>query len=84
MMMKSAAEIYGSKTMGIVLTGMGSDGKTGMLEIKKRGGFTIAESEESSVVFGMPQEVIMAGGASMVVPLEEIPVEILKKTKKDS
>ncbi len=83
-MMKSVAEIYGSKTMGIVLTGMGSDGKTGMLEIKKRGGFTIAESEESSVVFGMPQEVIMSGGANMIIPLEEIPVEILKKTKKDS
>lgn len=83
-MMKSASEIYGSKTMGIVLTGMGSDGKTGMLEIKKRGGFTIAESEESSVVFGMPQEVIMSGGANIVIPLEEIPVEILKKTKKDS
>jgi two-component system chemotaxis response regulator CheB len=82
MMMKSAAEIYGSKLMGIVLTGMGSDGKAGMLEIKKGGGFTIAESEESSVVFGMPQEVIVSGGANMVLPLEEIPAEIIKKTTK--
>ena len=81
-MMKSASEIYGSKLMGIVLTGMGSDGKAGMLEIKKRGGFTIAESEESSIVFGMPQEVIVSGGANTVLPLEDIPAEIMKKIKK--
>lgn len=84
MMMKSVAEIYGAKTMGILLTGMGSDGKEGMLEIKKRGGFTIAESEESSVVFGMPREAVLSGGVNKVLPLEEIPAEILKKTKKDS
>lgn len=82
MMMKSAAEIYEAKTMGIVLTGMGNDGKAGMLEIKKQGGFTIAESEESSVVFGMPQEVILSGAVDKALPLEEIPNEIMRRIKK--
>jgi two-component system chemotaxis response regulator CheB len=81
-MMKSVAEIYGARTMGILLTGMGNDGREGMLEIKKRGGFTIAESEESSVVFGMPREVISSGCVDKILPLEKIPAEILKKTKK--
>ncbi len=81
-MMKSASEIYGEKLMGIVLTGMGSDGKAGMLDIKNRGGFTIAESEESSIVFGMPREVIISGGANIVLPLEEIPAQIMKKIKR--
>lgn len=81
LMMKSIAENYGSRTMGILLTGMGCDGKEGMLEIKKRGGFTIAESEESSIVFGMPREVISAGGVDKVLPLEKIPRQILKMLK---
>lgn len=80
-MMTSAAEIYGDRTMGIVLTGMGSDGKKGMKEIKKRGGVTIAESEESAVVFGIPREVILAGAADKVLPLQDIPSEIMSKVK---
>ena len=82
-MMKSAAETYERKVMGIVLTGMGNDGRDGMLEIKNKGGYTIAESEESSVVFSMPQAVISAGAADKVLPLEEIPNEIIKKVKKE-
>jgi two-component system chemotaxis response regulator CheB len=78
MMMSSVAEIFGHKTMGIVLTGMGSDGMEGMLEIKKRGGYTIAESEDTAIVFGMPSEVIKAGAAGRVLPISEIPVEIIK------
>jgi two-component system chemotaxis response regulator CheB len=84
MMMKSAAEVYGSKIMGIVLTGMGKDGHKGMLEIKRRGGYTVAESEESSVVFGMPQAVIVSGAADKVIPLEEISEEILNKVRKSN
>lgn len=80
-MMKSVAQVYGDRAMGIVLTGMGSDGKTGMKEIKARGGFTIAESEESAVIFGMPKEVILAGAVDKVLPLEEIPVEILRRIR---
>ncbi|MEW6418442.1 MAG: chemotaxis response regulator protein-glutamate methylesterase [Nitrospirota bacterium] len=82
MMMSSAAEVFGPKTMGIVLTGMGSDGIEGMLKIKKAGGYTIAESEDSATVFGMPSEVIKAGGAKKVLPLSEIPAEIIRLIRK--
>ena len=77
LMMSSAAEHYGSKAMGIILTGMGNDGKKGMLEIKSKGGYTIAESEETAVVFGMPAEVISAGAADSVLPLSQIPIELI-------
>lgn len=80
-MMKSAAGIYGSKAMGVILTGMGSDGKEGMLEIKNKGGYTVAESEESSVIFGMPQAVIQASAADKVIHLENIAEEIVVKAK---
>ncbi len=81
-MMTSAAEHYGSKTMGVVLTGMGNDGKKGILEIKSRGGYTIAESEETAVVFGMPAEVINTGVVDRVLPLPEIPMELIKIVKR--
>jgi len=81
-MMTSAAEHYGSKTMGIVLTGMGNDGKKGILEIKSRGGYTIAESEETAVVFGMPAEVINTGAVDRVLPLPEVPTELVKIVKR--
>jgi two-component system chemotaxis response regulator CheB len=77
-MMSSISEIFGGRAMGVVLTGMGSDGKAGMLEIQKRGGYTIAESEDTAVVFGMPSEVIKAGAAEQVLPISRIPVEIIK------
>jgi len=77
-MMKSAAECCGKNLMGVVLTGMGNDGKEGMLAIKAGGGYTIAESEETSVVFGMPAEVIGAGAAKKVLPLTEIPGEMVR------
>jgi len=80
-MMASLAEVYGSMAMGIVLTGMGNDGATGMLDIKKAGGYTIVESEETAVVFGMPSEVIKAGAAGRVLPVSEIPDEIIRLIK---
>ncbi|MEW6570176.1 MAG: chemotaxis response regulator protein-glutamate methylesterase [Nitrospirota bacterium] len=78
MMMASLADICGGSAMGVILTGMGSDGKLGMLEIKQRGGYTIVESEETAVVYGMPSEVIKAGAANRVLPISEIPAEIIK------
>jgi two-component system chemotaxis response regulator CheB len=78
MMMSSISEIFGPKIMGIVLTGMGNDGKAGMLEIKKNGGYTIVESEETAVVFGMPAEVIKAGAAERVLPISKIPLDIIR------
>ncbi len=77
-MMKSVAETFKNNTVGVILTGMGNDGMNGMLEIKHQGGYTIAESEESAVVFGMPAEAIKAGGAETVLPLPEIPSEVLR------
>ncbi len=83
LMMSSLADIFGNKTMGIVLTGMGSDGKVGMMEIKKKGGYTIVESEDTAVVFGMPNEVIKSGAATRVLPLQEIPEELIKLVTKN-
>jgi two-component system chemotaxis response regulator CheB len=77
-MMSSVSEQYGSSSMGVILTGMGNDGKQGMLEIKKQGGYTIAESEETAVVFGMPAEAIRNGAVDAVLPLPDIPAEIIR------
>jgi two-component system chemotaxis response regulator CheB len=80
-MMTSIAEIFGQKAIGIVLTGMGNDGKAGMMEIKKRGGYTIVESEDTAVVYGMPSEVLKAGAAAKVLPISQIPVEMIRVVK---
>ncbi len=78
-MFESAAEIYGSRLLGVVLTGMGSDGATGVRRIKEAGGAVLAESEESSVIFGMPKEAIATGVVDAVVPLPQICQEILRR-----
>ena len=77
-MMSSVAELYRSSSMGVILTGMGNDGKEGMLEIKRHGGYTIAESEETAVVFGMPGEAIRNGSVATVLPLQEISAEMAR------
>lgn len=74
----SIAEHFRARSMGIVITGMGSDGKNGLLEIRTKGGYTIAESDETAIVFGMPKEAIKAGAVMRVLPLYEIPYEIIK------
>jgi two-component system, chemotaxis family, protein-glutamate methylesterase/glutaminase len=65
-----------ARLVAVMLTGMGYDGADAFAEIKKRGGRTIAESEESAVVFGMPAELIKRGGASVVLPAEKIANQI--------
>ncbi len=77
-MMSSVAEVFSRKTMGIVLTGMGNDGSVGLKEIRLTGGHTVAESEETSVVFGMPNEAIKANAVETVLPLNMIAAEIRK------
>lgn len=77
-MMTSAAEHYGANSMGVILTGMGNDGRDGMLEIKTQGGYTIAEAESSAVVFGMPAEAIKNGAVESVLPISEIPSAIIR------
>lgn len=76
--MLSAAELYGARSMGVLLTGMGKDGAKGMAAIRECGGPTIAEAESTCVVFGMPKAAIEAGAAQKVLPLGEIAGEIVK------
>lgn len=70
--MESAAERRGGRSAGVLLTGMGTDGARGMGVIRARGGWTLAESEESCVVYGMPRAAIELGAASEVAPLGRI------------
>jgi len=71
-MMDSVLSIYGSRTIGVLMTGIGDDGADQMVRIREAGGVTIAESEESCVVFGMPYQAIARGGAEIVLPSWEI------------
>ncbi len=73
----STVEVYSGQVLGIVLTGLGNDGEKGMREIKNKGGRTIVESKESCVVYGMPKAVVEAGVADKIVPLDEVPGEII-------
>jgi two-component system chemotaxis response regulator CheB len=77
-MMTSMAEAYGRRNVGVVLTGIGSDGANGIKSIKEKGGVTIAQDEKTSVVFGMPKAAVETGCVDIVAPLELIPKEILK------
>ncbi|MEW6682350.1 MAG: chemotaxis-specific protein-glutamate methyltransferase CheB [Nitrospirota bacterium] len=77
-MMVSAADVFGADLVGVILTGMGHDGRLGMAKIKQRGGFTIAESEETAVVFGMPHEAILEGVVDVVAPLHGIVDQIVR------
>lgn len=75
----SASEAFGSNLLGVVLTGMGNDGARGVEVIKGRGGQTLAESEETSVVFGMPKEAIATGKVDKTLPLPQMAAEILNR-----
>jgi two-component system chemotaxis response regulator CheB len=70
--MSSAARVYGGNVTGVLLTGMGNDGADGLKEIREAGGHTIAESEESSVVYGMPRAAVKKGGVQDVLHLDRI------------
>ncbi len=71
--MESVAEIYGKRSIGVILTGMGKDGTRGLLQIKNQGGLTVTQNEESSVVYGMPKSAFESGAAMHQIPLAEIP-----------
>jgi len=70
--MQSAAKVYGRRTVGVVMTGMGKDGAAGALAIKKAEGKTFAQDQATSVIFGMPRASIDAGAIDEVVPLGEL------------
>jgi two-component system, chemotaxis family, protein-glutamate methylesterase/glutaminase len=80
-LLSTAAQSFGTRCIGVVLTGMGRDGALGLLEVRKRGGRTIAQDEKTSVVFGMPGEAIALGAAEAVLPLEEIAPRLAKWSK---
>lgn len=80
--MHSILESFGRRTVGVLLTGMGSDGAEAMVTIRKAGGITIAEDESTAVVFGMPREAIERGGAEIVAPANHIANEIIKAVKR--
>jgi len=71
-MFRSTVKIFGAKTLATILTGMGSDGEAGAADIAEAGGTIVAQDEETSVVWGMPGAVAMAGVCSAVLPLKEI------------
>jgi two-component system chemotaxis response regulator CheB len=75
---RSAAAAAGDRVVGILLTGMGSDGKEGIRAIKKAGGRTVAESEETAVIYGMPKEAIDSGEVDVVLRLDEIAGEVVR------
>lgn len=75
---RSAAEQAGARAVGVLLTGMGSDGARGMQMLRAAGGRTIAESEQSCVVFGMPQAAIATGAVERIETLTRIPEAILE------
>lgn len=69
---KSVSELYGKDALGVILTGMGSDGRKGAALLKSRGSAVWAQDENTSIVFGMPHAVIDAGLADRVLPIAEI------------
>jgi two-component system chemotaxis response regulator CheB len=72
-LVRSAMEhVSAAQLIGVLMTGMGNDGATAMAELYRKGGKTIAEAEETAVIWGMPGELVRADGASWTVPLPKI------------
>ncbi|MDB4993892.1 MAG: Chemotaxis response regulator protein-glutamate methylesterase, partial [Myxococcaceae bacterium] len=69
---ESLARDHGANCAAALLTGMGRDGATGLLALRRAGGATLAQDEATSVIFGMPREAVLLGGADRVLPLGDI------------
>ena len=78
---KSAAQCAGSNAIGVMLTGMGKDGASAMLEMKRAGAFNVAQDEATCVVFGMPKEAIAVGAVDEVLPLGAIAERLLERLR---
>jgi len=77
----SGAAVFADRSLGVVLTGMGNDGAEGVRAIKQAGGQIVAESEKTSIVFGMPREAINTNMVDEVLDLEDIPMAILRRCR---
>jgi two-component system chemotaxis response regulator CheB len=75
---RSVAKCAGSHALGVIMTGMGSDGARGLLQMRQAGARTVAQDEATCVVFGMPREAIKLGAVDRVLPVQSIPAEILR------
>jgi two-component system, chemotaxis family, protein-glutamate methylesterase/glutaminase len=82
LLMKSVARLFGPRALAVLMTGMGDDGVAGLKAIREGRGRTIAESEQTAVVFGMPREAIRAGLADLVLPRLEIAAEIARMCRR--
>lgn len=76
----SAVQYLGKNCVGVLLTGMGKDGAKGLLKLKEAGAYTVAQNQETSVVFGMPKEAIKLEAALAIEPLQDIPTIICQQT----
>ena len=74
----SLAKHFGPRVLTLILTGMGDDGASGALAIKRAGGVVVAQDEATCVVFGMPKEAIKLGAAQQVMSLDSIPEHIVR------
>jgi two-component system chemotaxis response regulator CheB len=79
---ESVAREAGQNAIGIILTGMGKDGAKGLLAMKQKGAYTVAQDERSSIVWGMPKTAIDMGAADEVVPLDDMPHKIVELSQK--
>jgi len=77
-MFNSVAKYAGANAIGAMLTGMGDDGAKGLLNMRQQGAHTVAQNEETCVVYGMPKEAIDIGAAEKVVPLDEVAATMIK------
>ncbi len=75
-LVESARSAFGRRILGVMLTGMGSDGAVEFTKVHKLGGYTISQDQASCVVYGMPRSLVESGGASEVVPLDQIGLRI--------
>ncbi|HOQ93011.1 MAG TPA: CheB methylesterase domain-containing protein, partial [Treponemataceae bacterium] len=78
---ESIAQQYKNKALGVVMTGMGKDGAAQLAEMRKQGAYTLAQDEESSVVYGMPKVAYEYGGVQKQIPLKDMAKEISKLAK---
>jgi two-component system chemotaxis response regulator CheB len=80
---QSVASSAGKNAVGVILTGMGADGAKGLLAMKESGAYTLAQNEESCVVFGMPKEAIKMGAVDKIVGLADVSRSIILALQKE-